>query len=87
MAGTFMKEVYKGVQLAVEKEPGRSQIAGLNKESLVESVRVITEALDSLPDTTNIHILFFALTYVRNAVGLAMEENNQRLATETGGSA
>ncbi len=84
---TFMTEVYKTAREAVAKEPGRTQLKGLNTESLIEAVGAMTEALDKLPPTTNLHVLFFAVTYVRNAISLAMEEANKTLIHETGGSA
>lgn len=84
---TFMKQIYASVREAVVNEPGRSQIKGLNPEALIEAVQGITGALDKLPTTTNLHVLYFAVTYVRNAIALAMEESGKTLATETGGHA
>lgn len=80
-----MQEVLKNCRQTVDNEPGKSQVKGLNTESLIDVVRALTETLDALPTTTNLHVLFFGITYVRNAIGLAMEEGNKRLATETGG--
>lgn len=86
MASTFMQEVYRSAREAVQQEPGRSQLKGVNAEAITDTVLAITGALDKLPPTTNLHVLFFSLTYVRNAVGLAMQEANKSLATETGGT-
>ena len=85
-ANTFMKALYESVLNAVEAEPGRGQISGLSKENLVGAVKATTEALDSLPGTTSLHELYFALTYVRNGVMLAMEQNHKVLTESTGGS-
>lgn len=84
---TFMQEVYKSAKEAVMNEPGKSQIKGLDTQGLVDAVGAMTDALDKLPPTTNLHVMFFAVTYVRNAVALAMEEANKTLLHQTGGSA
>ena len=85
MSKTFMGELCDAVVQAVDNEPGKTQIKGLNREQLVAAVQAIARALDSLDNSVNLHVVLFALTYMRNAVILAMEENTKVLATRTGG--
>jgi len=83
---TFMQALAKSVGAAVENEPGNTQLRGMSKSQVVETVRAITGALDTLPVETNLHVLLFGLSYVRNAVIVAMEDNQKYLATNTGGN-
>ena len=87
MADTYFQAVLNSAREAVNNEPGATQLKGLNKQQVVDTVAALTNALDSIDPAINLHIVFFALTYVKNAVVLAMEENQRVLATQTGGSA
>lgn len=80
-----MQALLENVRIAVDNEPGKTQLKGYNKEQVVASVQAVTEALDKLPPSTSLHVVLFAVTYVRNALLAAMEENNKVLATQTGG--
>ncbi len=81
---TYMQELSDSVKLAVENEPGKSQLAGYDKTSIIATVAALTGALDGLPPTTNMHVVLFSLNYVRNAIILAMEDNQRQMEATKG---
>lgn len=83
---TFMQRIYEGAAGAAETSVGREELKGLAKDQVIASVKVLTEALDTLPSTTNLHVVLFAITYVRNALIAAMQVNQNRIERETGGN-
>lgn len=87
MAETFMQAVHRSVREAVNNEPGASQLKGVNKEHVVQAVSEITKALDGLAPEVNLHVVLFALSYVRNSVVAVMKENEQILSTHSAGQA
>jgi hypothetical protein len=88
MENTFAKAIFEGAVKAADSEAGKQQLTGLSRDQFVESVRVFTEAIDKLPPATSLHILLYAVTYLRNAVITTIQLNQKRMEEgPVGGSA
>lgn len=85
MSTTFMQQLSEHIVGEVETEEAKTVLRGLSKAQMVETVQALCRVIDELPQGTNIHVLLAALTYVRNAVHVAIEENAKMLAEHTGG--
>lgn len=80
-----MQQLSEHIVGEVETEEGKIVLRGLSKTQMIGAVQALCKVIDELPPETNLHVLLAALTYVRNAVHIAIEENDKMLATHTGG--
>lgn len=83
---TFAQAIYEGAKLSAEGA-SQDELKGLSKESFLLAMEKLTSALDQLPAETSLHVVLFAVTYLRNAIILTVQHNQSRLEVETGGSA
>ncbi len=86
MASEFMQAVYEGAVANAASASGAQELRGLSKVHFLEAVKRITDALGEMDANTNLHVAILATTYVRNAFLATMAQNQQVLATQTGGT-
>jgi hypothetical protein len=84
VADTFMQAVHEGAREAVNSEAGQEQLKGMNREQVVDAVGAVTKALDGLDGNTSLHVVLFALNFVRNSI-IAVMDDNQRAMKTSGG--
>lgn len=82
-----MSAVYEGAVAASAESTGAQELRGLNRTQFLETVKVVTTALGSLPSETSMHVAVLAVTYVRNALLSAMHANQAYMMNNQGGSA
>lgn len=79
---TFMQQVFTAAQVSANGV-NAEDLRGISKDQFVETVRLVTGALDSLPKTTSMHAALYGLSFVRNAMIMAMQENAARMEAVT----
>jgi len=85
---TFAKAVFEASVKAADSEAGRQQLTGLSRDQFVGSVKAFTDAMDNLPEATSLHVLLFAVTYLRNALITTIQLNQKQMEeAPMGGSA
>lgn len=85
MASEFMQAILDAAVNAMENEPAKSQIKGISRDQILAATKAITDGIGTLPPESSLHAALFAITFVRNALILAMEDNQRRLES-TGGT-
>jgi hypothetical protein len=81
---TFAQAIFEAAKNTADSEAGRLELAGLSRDQFVGSVRSLSEALDKMPPNTSLHMFLMAVTFMRNALILAMTENQKRLEAHKG---
>jgi hypothetical protein len=83
---TFSQAVYEGARKSAEGI-SKDELKGISKDQFLTAMRELTDALDRIPQNTNLHVVLYAVTYLRNALLLTIQQNQNRLEEETGGRA
>lgn len=85
---TFMQAVYEGALQAANSPENKAKLQGFNHPDFELVMRTMTEALDTLPPTINMHVVLMATTFIQNAFLMAYKDTQERLAaTSVGGNA
>lgn len=79
--------IYENARVRSETEEGKEEMKGQNLEHFLATLKVFTDAIDTLPETYTLHSLYLALNYVGSVVVTTVEANKRKLMRETGGHA
>jgi hypothetical protein len=83
---TFAEAVYDSARRAASEEAGNVELQGHSREHFLGAIKAITDALQAQPKNISLHVVLFAVTYVRNALLSVMQANQSDLMRRTGGT-
>lgn len=84
---SFAQQLFEAARRAAESEAGKRELEGKSREQFIDSMKALTDALDSLPQSTSLHVFLLAVSYLRNAITETIRANEEFMKQNTGGSA
>lgn len=83
----FGSAIYNMAKERAATPEGQEELKPYSMDQFLDTLKRITDLIDSLPGEYTIHTLYLALNYVGGMVVSTMEHNRELLMKQTGGSA
>lgn len=78
---TLMRAILDEARKSADGAELGGKLKGLNKDQFLTVVEKVTQALDTLPETYSMHVVVHGVAFVRNALIVAMQYNEDLLRT------